>query len=174
MTSPVEVRFLSGNEYKVAEAITILGAVGITVRPLSKKIEELQTADTKALVRDKLLRAFRTVGRPMFVEHTGLQLEHLNGFPGGLTESPIRDAVRPATLADSRCPRPAAPGLRPVVRAPPATDGRPPTPSDGHDRWPAPLPTLCLARRVTASLSVFALVYANGAGFTSPPHFFLL
>src|SRR4029078_3989956 len=33
--------------------------------------------------------------------------------------------------------------------------------------------SLCLARRVTASLSVFALVYANGGGFTCSPRCFL-
>src|SRR6185436_7594766 len=38
------------------------------------------------LVKDKTLKAFRMVGRPLFVEHTGLYLSHLNGLPGGLTQ----------------------------------------------------------------------------------------
>ncbi len=51
-----------------------------------QKIDELQTAEADKLVRDKLLKAFRRVGRPLFVEHTGLYLDHINGLPGGLTQ----------------------------------------------------------------------------------------
>lgn len=63
-----------------------MGPQGIHVIPLSRKIEELQTTDTKALVRDKLLKAYRLIGRPLFVEHTGLYLDRINGLPGGLTQ----------------------------------------------------------------------------------------
>jgi XTP/dITP diphosphohydrolase len=60
--------------------------VNVTVIPLSIRIDELQTEDTERLVKDKMLKAFRQVGRPLFVEHTGLYLNHLNGLPGGLTQ----------------------------------------------------------------------------------------
>lgn len=83
---PMDIRFVSGNEHKIAEAAAILEASGITVKASSIKIEELQTADTQRLVRDKLLKAFEKLGRPLFVEHTGLYLEHMNGLPGGLTQ----------------------------------------------------------------------------------------
>jgi XTP/dITP diphosphohydrolase len=38
------------------------------------------------LVRDKALKAFEYLGEPLFVEHTGLYLDYLNGLPGGLTQ----------------------------------------------------------------------------------------
>jgi XTP/dITP diphosphohydrolase len=38
------------------------------------------------IVRDKVTRAFREIGRPLFVEQTGLYLAQLNGLPGGLTQ----------------------------------------------------------------------------------------
>jgi XTP/dITP diphosphohydrolase len=81
-----DVYFLSSNEHKISEAQAILDPLGFTVRPLTNKIEELQTTDVPKLARDKALRAFHQVGRPLFVEHTSLHLPYLNGFPGGLTQ----------------------------------------------------------------------------------------
>jgi XTP/dITP diphosphohydrolase len=82
----MEIRFISGNEFKIEEAKEILQSSGITVVPVNLKIEELQTRDTSKLVRNKVLKAFNEIGRPLFVEHTGLYLNYLNGFPGGLTQ----------------------------------------------------------------------------------------
>lgn len=78
--------FMSKNIHKHAEAIAILGPLGIEVKADNTEIHELQTVDTDALVRDKATRAFQKLGRPLFVEHTGLYLDILNGFPGGLTQ----------------------------------------------------------------------------------------
>lgn len=81
-----EIRFVSSNPHKISEAEQILGAQNIKVVASEIKIEEIQTKDTTSLVHDKVLRAFSKIGRPLFVEHTGLYLEHLNGLPGGLTQ----------------------------------------------------------------------------------------
>jgi XTP/dITP diphosphohydrolase len=80
------LRFLSSSKHKIAEATTMLAPAGIDVIAVAHKIEELQTQDTDRLVRAKVLEAFRHIGRPLFVEHTGLYLEYLHGFPGGLTQ----------------------------------------------------------------------------------------
>jgi XTP/dITP diphosphohydrolase len=80
------VRFVSRNEHKLREATSILSIVGVKVIPLQVTVEELQTDNPERLVRDKTLKAFAKVGRPLFVEHTGLYLRHLNGLPGGLTQ----------------------------------------------------------------------------------------
>jgi XTP/dITP diphosphohydrolase len=77
---------MSGNEHKIAEVVRILGPIEVEVVPVSKKIEELQTEDVQKLVRDKVTKAFEIIGRPLFVEHTGLHLAGLNGLPGGLTQ----------------------------------------------------------------------------------------
>ena len=78
--------FVSKNKFKHAEASRYLDALGIAVEKSELEIQELQTVDTEALVKDKASRAFSALGRPLFVEHTGLYLDMLNGFPGGLTE----------------------------------------------------------------------------------------
>ncbi len=82
----MRVRFVSRNEFKLAETATILQSLGIEVLPVKETIEELQTTDASRLVRDKALRAFTKIGRELFVEHTGLRLKVLNGLPGGLTQ----------------------------------------------------------------------------------------
>lgn len=82
----MRLRFLSNNKYKIAEVRSILGTIGVDVVPVGKKIEEIQTTDIEKLVRDKCVKAFRIIGRPLFVEHTGLFIEKMNQFPGGLTQ----------------------------------------------------------------------------------------
>ena len=85
-TTNLEIRFVSQNEFKLQEAATILALAAVKVIPLAIKVDELQTEDTARLGKDKTMKAFREVGRPLFVEHTGLYLNHLNGLPGGLTQ----------------------------------------------------------------------------------------
>jgi XTP/dITP diphosphohydrolase len=77
---------MSGNSHKITEVQRILAPIGVDIVPVSKKIEELQTEDVDRLVRDKLIKAFEAIGRPLFVEHTGLYLNGLNGLPAGLTQ----------------------------------------------------------------------------------------
>ncbi|NKS52455.1 non-canonical purine NTP pyrophosphatase [Rhodococcus hoagii] len=82
----LEVRFISGNKFKIDEASHILKDADVAVVPIAMKLEELQTSDTNHLVKDKALKAYQKIGRPLFVEHTGLYLAHLKGLPGGLTQ----------------------------------------------------------------------------------------
>lgn len=82
----IELGFVSSNEHKIAETEQIFADSGITIHPYNIKIEELQTLDVNKLIKDKLLKAFSIIGRPLFVEHTGLYIPALNNFPGGLTQ----------------------------------------------------------------------------------------
>lgn len=82
----MQLFFVSKNKFKHAEARQILEPLGVDVEADHTEIHELQTVDTEALVRDKAVRAFQKIGRPLFVEHTGLYLDLLGGFPGGLTQ----------------------------------------------------------------------------------------
>lgn len=82
----MRLRFLSRNEHKISEASTILKSVGVDLIPVHLPIDELQSDDVQAIVRNKTLRAFHLLGHPVFVEQTGLFLQDMNGFPGGLTQ----------------------------------------------------------------------------------------
>ncbi|HEY8567065.1 MAG TPA: non-canonical purine NTP pyrophosphatase [Beijerinckiaceae bacterium] len=81
----MRVRFLSSNERKIAETRAILDGTSVEVIPVLRHLHEIQDPDLDHLVREKCVQAFRLIGRPVFVEHTGLYIEALNGFPGGLT-----------------------------------------------------------------------------------------
>jgi XTP/dITP diphosphohydrolase len=86
VSTVLEIRFVSSNEHKISEAKQIFAKHNIRVTGSSVKIDELQTTDTQKLVRDKVLKAFSKIGRPLFVEHTGLYLDYIGGLPGGLTQ----------------------------------------------------------------------------------------
>ncbi|NNG70494.1 non-canonical purine NTP pyrophosphatase [Rhizobium laguerreae] len=82
----MRLRFMSRNEFKIQEVRSILEKSGVEIVPVDSKIEEIQTDDVEKLVKDKCIKAFQKIGRPLFVEHTGLYINALNGFPAGLTQ----------------------------------------------------------------------------------------
>ncbi|MFD1735419.1 non-canonical purine NTP pyrophosphatase [Bacillus salitolerans] len=82
----MDIRFLSGNKFKIIEANKILNNIGVNIVPINIKIDEIQTEDPIKLLKDNSLKAFEILGRPLFVEHTGLYLNYLNELPGGLTQ----------------------------------------------------------------------------------------
>lgn len=81
-----KIRILSSNSYKLREIQYFLEKHDIEVVGKDVKLEELQTEDLDVLVKDKALKAYRKIGRPLIVEHTGLFLSKINGLPGGLTQ----------------------------------------------------------------------------------------
>ena len=81
-----DLRFLSGNKFKIDEVRSIMSKINIEVISVDHKINEIQTIDVRDLVHDKCIKAFQKVSRPIFVEHTSLHISPLNGFPGGLTQ----------------------------------------------------------------------------------------
>jgi XTP/dITP diphosphohydrolase len=82
----MEIRFVTKNPHKAKEVEAILGDIGVSIVDVSLKIHEIQTEDIQDIVRDKILKAFKMIGRPVFIEHTGLYINSLQGFPGGLTQ----------------------------------------------------------------------------------------
>lgn len=78
--------FVSRNPDKINEAVALCQPRGVTIEAYRDKIEELQTDDSARLVRDKLLRAFTLVKRPLIVEHTGLKIHDFADLPAGLTQ----------------------------------------------------------------------------------------
>lgn len=81
-----QIRFLSNNAFKTKEVSEILKTLDVDVIPIARKIEELQTDNVNHLVKEKALKAFKIIGRPLFVEHTGLFIDKINQLPGGLTQ----------------------------------------------------------------------------------------
>lgn len=82
----MEISFVTKNSHKAKEVEYILGEIGVSIVHAPLTIHEIQTENINDIVRDKVLKAFNHVGRPVFVEHTGLYIDSLEGFPGGLTQ----------------------------------------------------------------------------------------
>ncbi|PIC01736.1 non-canonical purine NTP pyrophosphatase [Caulobacter sp. X] len=82
----MKIHFLSSNPHKIAESKAILEPLGFEIAPTRTSIAEIQTSKIDDLIRHKLLKAFYQIGRPIFVEHTSLSIDSINGFPGGLTQ----------------------------------------------------------------------------------------
>lgn len=82
----MEIRFVTKNPHKAREVAAILGNIEVSIVDVSLIIHEIQTEDIQYIVRDKVLKAFNMIGRPVFIEHTGLYINSLQGFPGGLTQ----------------------------------------------------------------------------------------
>lgn len=80
------IYFLSSNQYKIKEVESILSADGIKVIPVSQKIDEIQNDDMQTIARDKALKAFKCIARPILVEQTGLLIDQFGNLPGGLTQ----------------------------------------------------------------------------------------
>jgi XTP/dITP diphosphohydrolase len=80
-----QIRFLTKNPGKFRELEQLLDPAEYTLMRDSTDIHELQTEDMEALVRDKVLKAFKLIRHPLIVDHTGLAFDLLNGFPAGLT-----------------------------------------------------------------------------------------
>ncbi len=59
----MKIHFLSNNPNKIKEINDILGD-RVEVVSANIKIEEIQSKNTQDLVRDKLLKAFKQIGRP--------------------------------------------------------------------------------------------------------------
>lgn len=77
---------VTSNPFKRDEIEPLCSPLGFTLEHYSHKIEELQSVNADDIVRDKARKAFDVVRQPVLVDHSGLALNALSGFPGGLTQ----------------------------------------------------------------------------------------
>ena len=76
----MRIRFVSRNTFKIREVQSILSGADVEVVPVEYSIDEIQTEDVERLVKDKLLKAFKTIGCPVFVEPSKALEEFLRNF----------------------------------------------------------------------------------------------
>lgn len=82
----VKIYFLSNNEFKINEVKKILSLKDFEIEGFSTKINEIQSDNEELIVRDKVIKAFKKLQKPLFVEQTGLYIEDFGNLPGGLTQ----------------------------------------------------------------------------------------
>lgn len=82
----MKIYFVSSNKNKIDEVKAILGSNEIEVIAVDKKIHEIQSEDMEKIVRDKAIKVFEKIRRPLLVEQTGLLIKDFGNLPGGLTQ----------------------------------------------------------------------------------------
>ncbi|XXX80972.1 non-canonical purine NTP pyrophosphatase [Sorangium sp. So ce134] len=80
------VYFVSSNEDKLEDMVHAWKDGPTPLRVLRLGVPEVLSSDLDIVVREKALAAYRLALVPLFVEHGGLFIEHLNGFPGPLVK----------------------------------------------------------------------------------------
>src|SRR3954471_12589759 len=79
--------FVTGNPWKFQEAREIADLAGVKLVRRAEESTEIQEEDLHELVRHKARDAYRSLMRPLFVEHTSLHIAFIGDFPGGFTKS---------------------------------------------------------------------------------------
>lgn len=82
----MKIYFISNNDKKIEEVKKILSVKDFEIEGYSIKINEIQSENEELIVRDKVIKAFKKIKRPLFVEQTGLYIEDFGNLPGGLTQ----------------------------------------------------------------------------------------
>jgi XTP/dITP diphosphohydrolase len=74
--------FATSNDHKFEEGRFILQELGIMLRRLPSKGQELQSSDPSEVAVHAAVETYRAFRKPLFVEDTGLFIDSLRGFPG--------------------------------------------------------------------------------------------
>jgi len=83
----MKVYFMSKNKRKIQDAQKAADLLNLKmeVSRIDYDIEEIQSENDEKLVKDKVIKAFKVLRRPVCVEQTGLYIEEFGNLPGGLT-----------------------------------------------------------------------------------------
>ncbi len=77
------IYFITSNKGKLEEVRAI---TGMDIRSKSIEIAEIQDVSVENIVKDKAVKAYSKIHKPVIVEDTGLYIKALNGFPGALVK----------------------------------------------------------------------------------------
>jgi XTP/dITP diphosphohydrolase len=78
--------FATSNDYKFFEFKRLFAARGVTLEHINLEVQEIQTIDIAAIIKDKVVKAYSKITRPVLVDHSGFSLEALKGLPQGLNK----------------------------------------------------------------------------------------
>lgn len=76
------ILYVTGNAVKFRTATTICKKYGLAIEQLSMDIPEIQAHEGETVARDKALRVFEEMQKPIIVSDDSWIIPGLNGFPG--------------------------------------------------------------------------------------------
>jgi XTP/dITP diphosphohydrolase len=77
-----EVYFATGNRHKFKEALDVFGKVDIALKHFEFRHNEIRSDSLEEIARESAESAYKELGKPVFVEDSGLFIDALEGFPG--------------------------------------------------------------------------------------------
>lgn len=77
-----EVYFATGNKHKFKEALDVFGTVGVALKQFEFKHNEIRSDSLEEVAKESAEAAYKELGKPVFVEDSGLFIDTLEGFPG--------------------------------------------------------------------------------------------
>ena len=84
-----DVVFVTGNKNKAKHLSDLLG---IEISYHDAELKEIQSMDVAEVAKDKAIRAFEIIGRPVLVEDQAVYLTALGGFPGPFVKYMVESA----------------------------------------------------------------------------------
>ena len=76
------IYFATTNRGKLLTFGNTMSKYGIKVVQADLEVPEIQANDVKPITREKVLHAYRRIGKPCVAMDTGLYIDSLNGLPG--------------------------------------------------------------------------------------------
>ena len=90
----MDIYFITSNKGKLDE---IRAITGLDIRSRALEIDEIQGIDVEKVVKDKAVKAYALIRKPVIVEDTGLYIKALSGFPGALVKWMV-EAIGPSGI----------------------------------------------------------------------------
>lgn len=81
------ISFATTNIEKLLIAQTVCGQAGIDIQQELIDIDEIQSEDPELIVKDKVMRAYSSLGKPVVVSDDSWDIPALKGFPGAYMKS---------------------------------------------------------------------------------------
>lgn len=81
------ISFATTNKEKLLIAQTVCGQAGIDIQQEILDIDEIQGEDSELIVRDKVMRAYSSLEKPVVVSDDSWDIPALRGFPGAYMKS---------------------------------------------------------------------------------------
>lgn len=76
--------FATTNPYKFQEFERLFSRLNVKLEHIDIAIPEVQTFDFETIIKDKVVKAYSSVSRPILVDHSGLGMKALKELPQGL------------------------------------------------------------------------------------------
>lgn len=95
----MEILFITGNPGKFSEAKKILKHFGVNIVQSDSAVEEIRSDSIEEIASASARAAYAEIGKPLFVEDSGLFIRCLNGFPGAYSAWVFRKVGNEGILA---------------------------------------------------------------------------